>query len=474
MPLRLLVPPADRPAASDVDGGVFVCLRVRARDRIKRQAAGGRSVPCSLARSLAPDRMGPRVEANVPRCLAGIGQQRCRDTGLLLHGRLQARIVGRICGRTGINAEPTPCPGPANTMIAPTVVVTPRRFRHARHMQADGGAPAGCKGGEEGSCRPGARGRLTRHTPSGSRGDDEMGLAAADAVFRTTFTGGIATRWGALPTWRPRLRHEHRSRKLSTLAARRRCLHLMLVGWTWSVPEQFVQTTALSCHLPFTGVPMTGHRQGPSVVSRSPQTAAAEPQRAIWKEGISQEGMEGQAPAKKGPAPGPETPPHAPPRGAIRTGPRWRQKGRGVEAGDVSPSKARDGGVIGSLAHVTGPTPPVMGIGSGSAHNATRGGLRDAFVALASSRLLDVSQEKPPLQQREPRRLIDDRPAPCTNHRRMRPCWKLWKVGPQPAAAPGDLGFGGFEREFANAPPRRQTHVGLPPVRPPSYPPSIL
>lgn len=84
--------------------------------------------------------------------------------------------------------------------------------------------------------------------------------------------------------------------------------------------------------------------------------------------------MEGQAPAKKGPAPGPETPPHAPPRGAIRTGPRWRQKGRGVEAGDVSPSKARDGGVIGSLAHVTGPTPPVMGIGSGSAHNATRGG----------------------------------------------------------------------------------------------------
>ncbi len=110
------------------------------------------------------------------------------------------------------------------------------------------------------------------------------------------------------------------------------------------------------------------------VVSRSPQTAAPEPQRAIWKEGISQEGMEGQAPAKKGPAPGPETPPHAPPRGAIRAGPRWRQKGRGVEAGDVSPSKARDGGVIGSLAHVTGPTPPVMGIGSGSAHNATRGG----------------------------------------------------------------------------------------------------
>jgi len=126
---------------------VFVCLRVRARDRIKRQAAGGRSVPCSLSRSLAPDRMGARVDANVPRCLAGIGQQRCRDTGLLLHGRLQARIVGRICGRTGINAEPTPCPGPANTMIAPTVVVTPRRFRHARHMQADGGAPAGCKGG---------------------------------------------------------------------------------------------------------------------------------------------------------------------------------------------------------------------------------------------------------------------------------------------------------------------------------------
>src|SRR5699024_4374739 len=109
--------------------------------------AGGRSVPCSLSRSLAPDRMGPRVDANVPRCLAGIGQQRCRDTGLLLHGRLQARIVGRICGRTGINAEPPPGPGPANTMIAPTVVVTPRRFRHARHMQADGGAPAGCKGG---------------------------------------------------------------------------------------------------------------------------------------------------------------------------------------------------------------------------------------------------------------------------------------------------------------------------------------
>ena len=29
------------------------------------------------------------------------------------------------------------------------------------------------------------KGRLTRHTPSGSTGDDEMGLAAADAVFRT-------------------------------------------------------------------------------------------------------------------------------------------------------------------------------------------------------------------------------------------------------------------------------------------------
>lgn len=71
------------------------------------------------------------------------------------------------------------------------------------------------------------KGRLTRHTPSGSTGDDEMGLAAADAVFRTyqdfffsvqyrllcagtTFAGGIATRCGALPTWRPRLRHEHR------------------------------------------------------------------------------------------------------------------------------------------------------------------------------------------------------------------------------------------------------------------------